>query len=175
MTKILLFLGIAAALLGQGAYGFDWPTGIEFQLGFNIRVVPGPQDRSGDLCLGVFPEKINSDKVHTLVVTGIIKNYSDIPCEGVDMHFAVTSYIGTGFSRNRAVVVPSTIPPGGTATFNAHISLDSPKPKDAMYTITAYSPALCGPIILGNPGHTEPLVFDEPLVPEAGEEIVTVP
>ncbi|MDR1745627.1 MAG: hypothetical protein LBS30_07740, partial [Planctomycetota bacterium] len=61
-------------------------------------------------------------------------------CDDIDMHFAVTSYIGTGASRGSAVVEPRSLPPGGVATFNAHITLNSEKPRLALYAITAGSP-----------------------------------
>lgn len=136
MKRILLILGFAAGLLAAGAQSFDFPVDFHFQLGFTIHVVPGPNDMSQQLGLGVTSNKVLSDKLHSLVVTGTIVNYGSTPVEGVDMDFAVTSYIGTGTSRGRAVVEPSSIPPGGTASFSVHMNLDSPKPQYAMYTIT---------------------------------------
>ncbi len=86
-------------------------------------------------------------------MTGTISNYSDIPCENVDMRFAVTSYVGSGADRGKAVVQPSTIPPGGTAAFSVHVSLGAEKPRNAIYTITADSPLVYGfdPAVAGEP------------------------
>lgn len=132
----------AALLPAFAAYGLDLPIHLNFQLGFQVHVVPAPNDTSHLLGLVVATDKILTDKKHSLVVTGTITNYGGVPCDGVGMHFAVTSYIGTGTSGNWAAVEPSSIPPGGTARFSAHIPLDSAKPRFAMYTITAASPLL---------------------------------
>ncbi len=53
------------------------------------------------------------------------------------MDFTVTSYIGIGVSRRRAIVAPGSIPPGGSAAFTANIPLDSEKPEYAMYAVRA--------------------------------------
>lgn len=163
--RIMLIAGLAAVLLASGAHGLDVPLPINlgFRLGFTTQLIPGPNDTSQALGLGVVPEKIMGDKKNLLVVAGTIVNYSDLPCIDVDMHFAVTSYIGTGVSRGRATVVPSTIPPGGTATFSAQINLDSEKPRFAMYTISAKTP------IVLEPEPVAPAIV--PSVPEAEGEI----
>ncbi len=116
------------------------PFNLGFQLGFTIRVVPSRADQSGNLGLGVTVDKVYSDKKKMLSVNGSITNYSTVPVEGVDMAFAVNSYLETGYSRGRAEVTPSTIMPGAMATFSAYIFLQSEKPKFAMYTITGRSP-----------------------------------
>ncbi|MCC8109512.1 MAG: hypothetical protein LIQ30_10820 [Planctomycetes bacterium] len=118
------------------------PINLGFQLGFAIRVVPSREDRSAVLGLGVTVDKVYSDKRKMLSVNGAITNYNSVPVENIAMDFAVNSYLETGFSRGRADVTPSTIPPGGTARFSAYIFLQSEKPKFAMYTITAQSPLL---------------------------------
>ncbi len=141
---MMIVLSVAMLLVTAGTYGFDLPIDLNFQLGFKIHVIPSPTDTSQKLCLGVATDKIRSDKTQTLAISGTITNYSNVPCDGVEMHFAVTSYVGIGTSNGKAVVEPSSIPPGGTATFIVHISLDSEKPQYAKYTITAQTPPLCG-------------------------------
>lgn len=143
MNRLLAALICVAILVAPKACGLDLPglpIRLNFQLGFNITVLPGPNDTSHQLGLGVTAAKPISDKVHLLTLTGTITNYSGVPRENIDMHFAVTSYVGTGTSNARATVEPSTIPPGGTATYTAYIPLDSEKPQYAMYTITAQTP-----------------------------------
>lgn len=154
MHRRLLILCFAAILAAAQARGFDLPIDLGFQLGFNIQVVPGPNDTSSQLGLVVATHQILSDKEHSLVITGTITNFSDVQYDNVDMQFAVTSYVGTGVSRGRATVQPSTIPPGSSASFSAHISLDSVKPRHAMYTITAQTPVLydAQPSIEAEPG-----------------------
>ena len=153
MSRLPLLLVCALASLIPAATGFDLPAHLDFQLGFRINVVPGPKDTSRARGLVVEVDKILSDKTRQLAVTGTISNYSDIPCENVDMHFAVTSYVGTGQDLGKAVVQPSTIPPGGTASFSVHISLGAEKPKNAVYTINAASPLVYGfdPAVAGEP------------------------
>lgn len=145
MTRFMLVLSCAVALWASGARGVDLQNIIPgVQLGFNIRVVPGPKDTSRARGLVVAADKILSDKHRQLAVIGTITNFSDMPCENIDMRFAVSSYIGTGYDRGRATVHPSTIPPGGTATFSVHISLGAEKPRNAIYTINASSPIVYG-------------------------------
>ncbi len=137
-------LGCLAFLLASAACGLEFHIpGVDIQLGFGVHVVPGPKDTSQSLCLVVTADKAIGDR-GVLAVSGTITNYSGVPCDGVDMHFAVTSDIGSDTSLGRAVVEPRTIPAGGVATYKAFISLLSEKPHYAMYTITARSPALCG-------------------------------
>lgn len=143
VLRKMLALGFAVLIMVTVAFGADWPIKLGFQLGFHVRVVPAVADTSAYLGLGVVPDKIATDKEHSLFVTGFITNYNNVPCVDVDMRFAVNSYVGTGISRGVASVEPSTIPPGGTAKFSAHISLvDNRRPRDAMYTITATSPVV---------------------------------
>lgn len=167
MTRILLVLGFVALLLPSRANGLDLPFDLGFQLGFDIQVVPSSKDTSRNLCLVVTPHKVRSDKTRALAVSGTIANYSGIPCEGVEMNFAVTSYTGIGTSNDRAVIEPNPIPPGGTATFTAHITLQSENPRFAMYTITAKSPALCGQSAI--PGTIAPPISKE--MQEIGESL----
>lgn len=143
MNRLLAVFICVAVLAAPKARSLDLPglpVRLNFQLGFNITVLPGPNDTSGQLGLGVTAGKPISDKVHLLTLTGTITNYSGVPRENIDIHFAVTSYVGIGTSNARATVEPSTIPPGGTATYTAYIPLDSEKPRYAMYTITAQTP-----------------------------------
>ena len=146
MKRLILVCCFTLALLTSGARGldlnFDLPFDIGFQIGFNTYVVPSEADMSGELGLGVAVDQIITDKLSTLTINGRITNYSSVPCEGVTMRFAVSSYIGTGTTKNTAFVEPSSIAPGGTAAFKARILLDSINPYLAMYTITAVSPAL---------------------------------
>lgn len=142
VTRIACILTIAAALAAPAALGIDWPVKLNFQLGFKINVVPAPDDASRALGLVVTTDSVRTEKDHYLVATGTIANFSGVPCEGVDMRFAVTSYVGTGASFGVAAVEPNVIPPGGVARFSAHISLDSPRPRNAMYTVTAQSPVV---------------------------------
>ncbi len=140
---LALAVVLAVWLAAPGARAFDLPVYLDFNLGFRLRVMPGPDDASRAHCLGVGVDKITTDKKRSLHITGKITNYSGSPCAGVAMRFAVTSHIGIGKSLGTATVTPDYLPPGGTATFNLHLTLDSPRPKFAMYTITAGSPALC--------------------------------
>lgn len=143
---------LAAVHGGSGASGFDLPVYLDFNIGFRLRVMPGPDDASRAHCLGVAVDKITTDKKRSLHITGTITNYSGAPCAGVAMRFAVTSHIGIGKSLGTATVTPNDIPPGGAATFNLHLTLDSPRPKFAMYTITADSPAVCDWVVGPVPG-----------------------
>lgn len=174
MTKLMLALGMAAAMLISEARCFDFPLDLGFQLGFTTSVIPGPEDTSRELGLGVKVDKILGDKRHSLTITGTITNFSGVSREGIAMHFAVTSYIGTGLSRGGAIVEPDSIPPGGTATFTAFISLDSEKPRYAMYAVTAQSPVLparevsCDAVVFLSPRSSVPAL--EPPEPAASDE-----
>lgn len=177
MNRILLALALAAVLSSPGARAFDWPDGLDFQLGFSVGVAPGPKDASRHLGLVVAPDRIVSDKVRSLAVSGTITNYGSAPCEGVEMVFLVTSYIGA-MSRGRAAVTPSTIPPGGTATFSLHMNLDSEKPRLAMYTVTASTPY----VLVQEPVYAAPAVpvpcappvpADPVVCPSAAEPVLT--
>lgn len=148
MKKRLFALCFACVVFAEAtafrpAHGLELPfVDLNFNLGFHTRVLPGPQDISNKLGLVVTTDKIRGDKRHSLHITGFITNYSDVTCDNVDMRFVVTSYMGTGVSTGCAAVEPRSIPPWGVAIFRAHISLDSEKPRDALYTITAQSPLL---------------------------------
>lgn len=143
INRMALAAVLTSLVAASGAGGMDLPVYLGFDIGFRLRVVPGPGDASRAHCLGVSVEKITTDKTRALAITGTITNYSGSPCDGVAMRFAVTSHTGIGKSLGTATVTPNCIPPGGTATFNLHLTLDSPRPKFAMYTVTASSPALC--------------------------------
>lgn len=163
MTRFMLVLSCAAVLWVSDAKAIDMPIVIPgVQLGFNIRVVPGPKDTSRARGLVVAADKVLSDKRRQIAVTGTITNFSDMPCENVDMRFAVSSYIGTGYDRGIATVQPRTIPPGGTATFSVHISLGAEKPRDAIFTINASSPIVYGydPGLEGRPMTMDDLTAD---------------
>lgn len=153
MLKKLLLLCLMSLSPFSGASALDLPVYLDFNIGFPLRVVPGPGDASRALCLGVVTDKVVTDKLSSLVVTGVIINFGDAPCEGVEMRFAVDSHVGIGKSLGRAAVTPDCIPPGGVATFNLHMSLDSRNPRFAMYAVTARSPVLHGqtPDPVGDP------------------------
>jgi hypothetical protein len=138
-TRILVWC-LAAFVCASGARGIDLP--FNFQIGFVTDVVPSAADTSAELGLGVVADELVTDKARSLVVRGRITNYSTVPCEGLNMRFAVSSYISTSTSRSTASVSPGTILPGETATFTARVLLGSEKPKLAMYTITATSPVI---------------------------------
>lgn len=140
MARAMLAFVFSAICLTFGARGLDLPVTLGFQLGFNIRVIPGPNDASRELGLGVAVDKIVSDKTRVLVVSGVIANFGDVPRDGVEMRFAVTSYVGTGVSAGKAVIEPTCIAPGGVASFSARIALDSEKPRFAMYAVSACAP-----------------------------------
>ncbi len=137
MAALPLFVHAAA----RTATAMDWPVTLGFQIGFAVSVVPAANDASRALGLVVATDKIISDRVHSLVVTGTITNFSDMPRDDIAMHFAVTSYIGTGADRGPAVVEPRSLPPGGTAAFIARINLHSERPRLALYAVTASGPA----------------------------------
>ncbi|MCC8165767.1 MAG: hypothetical protein LIQ31_06380 [Planctomycetes bacterium] len=167
VIRIFLACWCALSILGGASSAGDFvdklPFNLGFQLGFAIRVVPSRADLSGSLGLGVAVDKVYSDKQKMLSVTGTITNYSTVPVEDVAMAFAVNSYIETGFSRGRAEVAPSTITPGGTATFSAYIFLQSEKPKFAMYTITGRSPLV--------PDEGVTVEYPQEYFPENGAEV----
>lgn len=142
MAKNIFLFFVSVLLVTTGTFGLDLPFDLSFQFGFKVQVVPGQGDMSQALGLVVTPEKIYTDKATSLVITGTIANYSGVVCDGIDMHFAVTSYVGTGINRNRAYVTPNSIIPGGVATFTTHVSLDSERPHLAMYTVTARTPVM---------------------------------
>lgn len=162
MLRATFIFGASLILLLADGHALDLPVDLNFRLGFKIHVIPGPGDMSRALNLLVVPEHIYSDKVRILTVTGYITNYGDVPCEGVAMRFDVTSYVKAGTATRGALVEPNTIPPGGSARFTVHVSLDRAKPKFAMYTVTARSP-------LVRP--TEPEIVLEPM-PPPGESVV---
>ncbi|MCD8141016.1 MAG: hypothetical protein LUE17_14820 [Planctomycetaceae bacterium] len=165
-TKLCILI-LAAATAVTAACGFDVPDGVSFQLGFRIRVLPGPKDTSRQRGLIVQADRIYSDKTRRIAVAGTITNFSDIPCENVDMRFAVSSYVGTGYDRGRATVEPTTIMPGCSANFSVHISLGSERPRNALYTITATSPVLFPDLPPdGAPVELAPEIFDVLISPD---------
>lgn len=171
-NRMAFAVALAVLLAAPGARGLDLPVYLNFNIGFDLRVVPDRGDASRALCLGVSTDKIRTDKQRSLAITGTITNYSGSPCEGVAMRFAVTSHTGIGKSLGTATVTPNHIPPGGTATFNLHLTLDSPRPKFAMYTITARSPALCDWVVSPVPEtefefESEPEPEPEVIIPSA--------
>lgn len=138
MNKIPLILLFAVLALSSAASALDIPgVRLGFNLGFDIRVVPAPGDKSPELGLYVSADKIISDKARHIAITGTIYNYGPVARDFVELHFAVDSHVGTGISRGAARVEPTTIPPGGSASFTTTISLDSQKPRFARYTLTA--------------------------------------
>lgn len=140
VTTIRLTIGVLALLLASGAYGLDLPIKLDFQLGFAIRVVPSSTDLSHKLGLVVAANRPITDKTRSMVVTGTITNFSGVPRDNIAMQVAVSSYVGTGVSLGVATVEPTCLPPGGAATFSAHITLGSEKPRNVMYTVTAATP-----------------------------------
>lgn len=171
MNRIPLALCLAAFVFSFPALALDIPgVRLGFNLGFAIHVVPAPGDKSNELGLYVSADKIISDKTNSLNITGTITNYGPVPRDGIEMHFAVDSYVGTGTSRGVAAIEPPSLPPGGTAAFTAYISLDSQKPRYARYTLTARQGA---PIVVPGP---EPIpdafviIDPEPVQPMPGFE-----
>ncbi len=165
-TKLCIIMLAAAAAITV-ACGFDMPDGVSFQLGFRIRVMPDKKDTSRQRGLIVQADRIYSDKTRHIAVAGTITNFSDIPCENVDMRFAVSSYIGTGYDRGRAMVEPATIMPGCSANFSVHISLSSERPRNALYTITASSPLVFPDLPPdGAPVELAPEIFDALISPD---------
>lgn len=170
MTRPILAFVLAAFLSGAAGYALDLPIRLGFQLGFAVHVVPAKNDMSHLLGLGVVADRILTDKTRSLTVTGFITNYNDVPCEDVAMRFAVTSYVGIGTSLGTAAVEPRTIPPGGTSRFTLRLSLDSERPRLAMYAITAKSPVVAAPAAVAGPCPApEYAVIGE--TPEIAEEI----
>lgn len=142
MTRFLSALALVALLSLSRCHGLDLPIDINFNIGFAVEVIPDRNDTSHLLGLGVVADKIYNSSDQSLTITGFITNYGDVPCYGIQMRFAVTSYIGAGASLGRAAVTPDVIPPRGSARFVVHISLDDPRPQYAKYAITASSPAV---------------------------------
>ncbi len=142
----ILFLLLGLAVLPRAeALDFDLPHGVTLQLGFNVKVVPSPQDASRQLGLIVTPERVLTDKRQSLSVRGTITNISAVPYSGLDLRFAVTSYTAIGTSFGHATVTPDYLPPGGTAQFDAFIFLDYEKPDRAAYTLTAHATSVVHP------------------------------
>lgn len=166
-----VFLSVIAAV--TGAFGLDLPGNIALQFGFSVQMVPDADDASQALGLVVTPEQIYSANAYnrSLVITGTITNYSELPREGVSMRLAVTSYIETGVSRGSASVTPSSIPPGGTASFTANISLDNDRPRLARYTVSAHGPTgyVQGQVV------SAPVSSDSVIVDSAGTVYYLVP
>lgn len=137
MKTFLAMVFSASLLLAPKAFGLDLPFDIGLRFGFNTTVRPGAKDASRELGLGVVTDRILTDRERSLTITGTLVNYGGLPLEGVEMRFAVTSFTGIGRTLGRAVVEPSVIPPGGSAEFVLRMSLLSPNPQYAYYTITA--------------------------------------
>lgn len=138
--RMLLAAAFSLLLPVSGAFALELPElpfDLGFQIGFDTTVVPDRKDASKEMGLGVVTEQIITDKVQTLTIVGTLVNYGGIPCEGVEMRFAVTSYTALGKTFGRAEVEPDCIPPQGTARFVLRLTLDNPDPRHAYYTITA--------------------------------------